>query len=92
METTYTDSGSALPPAPPAKGGEYELANKAKLAASTASDEEEADMTDDDEEVELSARPHSGAMDKIFDLKRLSIVGEDIKRGNIWKLCYDITC
>lgn len=54
----------------------------------TAADADSVD-TDSNDEERSNIR---GTLDKIFDLNRLSIMAEDIKRGNVWKLCYDITC
>jgi len=89
------DSASAVPPPPPPKGGEYELANKSEPAIAGISGAAIAGDESSDEENEVNTgegRPHSSTLDKIFDLTRLSIVVEDVKRGNVWKLCYDITC
>lgn len=60
------------------------------------SDEEEDDdddisMSTDDDEDEDGYDEKDDDLDNALGFKRLTLVASDIKRGNLWKACYDLT-
>ncbi len=96
IELTKTGSSTSSGPASPSIHG-----TSLSSAGSPSGLDYLVESGDEDEDSEEESHSKSfndkrkrrdSNLEKVIDLHRLRVVGEDIKRGNIWKLCYDITC
>lgn len=94
--TNSGNSGSANKPS--AESGLEMTATVTNTADTTGeqddniSEEDEDDEDGSDDDADATASKNRSRPNSFIDSRRLSIVVEDLKRGNLWKLCYDITC